>query len=36
MSADAIYSSVADEKLEELREEVPVRDVELRRIEVKT
>lgn len=36
MSADAIYNSVADEKIEELKEEVPSRDVKLRRIEVDT
>jgi len=36
MRVDEIYCSVTDEKLEELREEAPVIDVELKKTEVST
>ena len=36
MNVDEIYCSVTDEKLEELREEAPVIDVQVQSIEVNT
>lgn len=36
MTADSIYNLVADENLEELRSEVPARDIELRSKNIST